>query len=733
MKIIKRCFVLLAFLFFKQTFCQETNIFILDSSNKVDSNLVKSTYTSVGFNPVNIVESSITSSLDTSEFDIAYVAEGYYYSFTQGWVLDPIQETERQIIQNFIEQGGHVVWISENGESGQTSESPFTTINNIYGTIVSNGTFFNNAGYGSPSMHRIHPSNGPGGLSLTETIYSSGSYATMVDVPNCNKVYTSESIDYSSDMFYTCTHTTLAVFPGRPKPNEGSVIISTEIGSPMKPWTIWGGITPTTIYNTELDSAIASLHYKLLVEENTDTINDWTDIESNMNPDCPTVSASYTFGETELCVGDTIVFTHADGQSVPYTNQDTGTYRLSVYYEQGTCRDDTIVYVSFTDAYVDAGIDTSVCEDDEVILEAENPSNALISWDNNVIDGLPFVPTSTKTYVVISNKFNCSNSDTVKISVLEKPLMTINVKEDTSLCFGNDITLNASTNSNLTVIWTNGIDNNVPFTPTETNNYIATTSNNGCDAVDSITIEVKPSPTLSINDDISLCEGELFLLNAESTGTVIWNDTFENNHNITALENDYYVARASIDDCFVVDSFYLSTFPIPEPNFNIHYLDFFDNSQTIFFENLSDENNFFTWILENGNESYDYSVEQSFKSNSDTILTITLIEENSNNCVDSIHKNIKISSNISETIYLPTAFTPNDNSLNDGLKPIFNFTIFDYNFSMYNRWGELIFETNDIDTYWDGTLKGEKVPDGLYTYRVRYNRKIKIGTVHVIK
>jgi len=52
---------------------------------------------------------------------------------------------------------------------------------------------------------------------------------------------------------------------------------------------------------------------------------------------------------------------------------------------------------------------------------------------------------------------------------------------------------------------------------------------------------------------------------------------------------------------------------------------------------------------------------------------------------------------------------------------------------MYNRWGELIFETNDIDTYWDGTLKGEKVPDGLYTYRVRYNSKIKVGSVHVIK
>ena len=63
--------------------------------------------------------------------------------------------------------------------------------------------------------------------------------------------------------------------------NEGSIIISSEIGNPMKPWTVWGGAQPFTVYNTELDSSIAVLHYQLIIDENTNTVNDWSDIESN--------------------------------------------------------------------------------------------------------------------------------------------------------------------------------------------------------------------------------------------------------------------------------------------------------------------------------------------------------------------------------------------------------------------------------------------------------------------
>jgi hypothetical protein len=43
-----------------------------------------------------------------------------------------------------------------------------------------------------------------------------------------------------------------------------------------------------------------------------------------------------------------------------------------VYYESGTCKDDTVVFVNYTDAYVDAGLDKTICNGDEVVLSAEN-------------------------------------------------------------------------------------------------------------------------------------------------------------------------------------------------------------------------------------------------------------------------------------------------------------------------------------------------------------------------
>ena len=275
----RNCFLLLALIVSYSLFGQNTiSIFILDSDNKVDSAWVANRYTQVGFTP-SISISDINTTLTTSNFDVVFVAEGYSYDNNVGdFTLNIINENERQIIQNFVEDGGHVVWITENWNDYPTSNAAFQTINTIYQTNLSESTFFNNGGMGSPNIYRIHPSIGPAGLSPTETVFSSGSYSTMLNVPECNKLYTPDVADNSGNVFETCTHTVLAVFPARPKPDEGSIIISTELGMPFKAF-IFYGIDPVIEYNEELDSAIALLHYKLIIEENTNELNDWSDIK----------------------------------------------------------------------------------------------------------------------------------------------------------------------------------------------------------------------------------------------------------------------------------------------------------------------------------------------------------------------------------------------------------------------------------------------------------------------
>jgi len=84
--------------------------------------------------------------------------------------------------------------------------------------------------------------------------------------------------------------------------------------------------------------------------------------------------------------------------------------------------------------------------------------------------------------------------------------------------------------------------------------------------------------------------------------------------------------------------------------------------------------------------------------------------------------------NSKDFIVFPNAFTPNADGLNDIFRPLSS-NISKFHMSIYNRWGQLMFETNDMITGWNGIIGGEKCPSGLYIfvadYEVQDDAKIK--------
>lgn len=68
--------------------------------------------------------------------------------------------------------------------------------------------------------------------------------------------------------------------------------------------------------------------------------------------------------------------------------------------------------------------------------------------------------------------------------------------------------------------------------------------------------------------------------------------------------------------------------------------------------------------------------------------------------------------------YVPNTFTPNGDEFNQTFKPIFSTGYDPYNYSMtiYNRWGEVVWESYDHSVGWDGSYNGELVQDGVYTW-----------------
>lgn len=97
----------------------------------------------------------------------------------------------------------------------------------------------------------------------------------------------------------------------------------------------------------------------------------------------------------------------------------------------------------------------------------------------------------------------------------------------------------------------------------------------------------------------------------------------------------------------------------------------------------------------------------------DTVFCV--LASNNNGCFDSTC--IKIDVRGISTLYVPNAFTPNNNGLND-LFLVGSTNIEKFHIVIYNRWGNLLFETNDINVGWDGRYYGNLVPEGVYVYSI---------------
>jgi gliding motility-associated-like protein len=68
------------------------------------------------------------------------------------------------------------------------------------------------------------------------------------------------------------------------------------------------------------------------------------------------------------------------------------------------------------------------------------------------------------------------------------------------------------------------------------------------------------------------------------------------------------------------------------------------------------------------------------------------------------------------SIYIPNSFTPNGDGLNDTFG-VYGEAIKEFNMQIFNRWGQMIFETNNFNTQWDGKHDGVNVPQGTYVYK----------------
>lgn len=102
----------------------------------------------------------------------------------------------------------------------------------------------------------------------------------------------------------------------------------------------------------------------------------------------------------------------------------------------------------------------------------------------------------------------------------------------------------------------------------------------------------------------------------------------------------------------------------------------------------------------------------------DGYYTIQLITKDDHNCIDTAAQKIKVLNNC--YIAVPGAFTPNGDGLNDYLYPLNAYKALNLEFKVYNRYGQLVFQTKDWTNKWDGILNGVAQPSGTYVWTLTY-------------
>lgn len=244
---------------------------------------------------------------------------------------------------------------------------------------------------------------------------------------------------------------------------------------------------------------------------------------------------------------------------VPFTPTTNGTYLVTGFNANGCSQWDE-TNVSLGQLNINAGQDLSVCPGDTVTLSASGAQT--YTWNNSVSNNQAFVVNQSGTYIATGIDGSCTDTDTLQINML--PLPQINAGNDTVLCAGGIVTLNATGGQNYQ--WTNGVSNAVPFTAYNSASYIVTGfSPAGCANQDTLEVVANPVPNINAGNDVSTCSGQAVVLTGIGGFNLQWNNGVQDGVPFYPTGNGtYVVAGMSNDGCYGTDTLNVSVGTLPD-------------------------------------------------------------------------------------------------------------------------------------------------------------------------
>jgi gliding motility-associated-like protein len=363
-----------------------------------------------------------------------------------------------------------------------------------------------------------------------------------------------------------------------------------------------------------------------------------------------------------------------------------------------------------------------------------------------------FTPTTTQSvWLAVSDA--CTGIpayDTILVTVPVLSPLTIQASPDvTEICPYIPATLGVQASGGsgqYTYVWTinnvlSGTTDSLLVNPGSSSMYLITVTDNcGNTIQDSISYTILSPPlVLQMNGPFQICPGDSVDLLVSATGGY---GNYYYNWSTSATTPQITVAPQNTTSYFVQVSDECQTFSVtavalvqvvkPLANFYIMSQDPMQGLP-VQFENASYNAWSYTWAFGDGNGSFLVNPIHTYTQPGS--YEITLIATNQEGCIDSITKWIEIAPE--RFIYLPNSFTPDGDGLNEYFYGRF-IGLMSARFYIFNRWGEEIFFSDQLNFVWDATYEGIPVQDGTYTWYLIYEIEKGIyedlsGHVNVIR
>ncbi|MFK7757152.1 MAG: gliding motility-associated C-terminal domain-containing protein [Flavobacteriales bacterium] len=376
-----------------------------------------------------------------------------------------------------------------------------------------------------------------------------------------------------------------------------------------------------------------------------------------------------------------------------------------------------------------------ICLGTEVTLTAAGGS--VFEWtdsENNVLSEgstLTFSPESTASYSVYSaTDAGCEGDMELSIEVVESAPGGENYGP-LFMCENVGITLTA--NNGDTWLWTPGDFNSqsITVTPETSQNYEVLIINVCGEGIDEVTVEVGAA-NASVMEPDSICFEESIILSASGGVAYQWLNLNTNEilsgTEVTPLETtDYQVTIADQNGCLDSAVTTIIVMPLPlvdaGPNVQVMFLD-----TAILQGSVSEET--FWWTSHEDLSCLTCLYPTVYPSENHWYFLNTIDEFGCTN-----YDGVLVE--VTGPLFVPNSFTPNGDGFNDVFMPQ-GLIVDDFTMQIFNRWGELIFESNDPNVGWNGTYKGHEPIIDTYTWRIqykdyRYGTSIAVGHVTIIE